>query len=157
VLVALNVVLDRLAAAAGLPPPGDAAGLLGYTGLPGWANVVVVVVALDGLAYLGHVLMHKLSPAWRFHRVRHSDAHVDVTTAFRQHPLETLWRYSFVCAGALALGASTWSVARRSPASGSPAAWTTTMRRTSSAPSGCWLCRLCQGPSVRMAALTESS
>jgi sterol desaturase/sphingolipid hydroxylase (fatty acid hydroxylase superfamily) len=111
VLVALNFVLDRLAAAMGLLLPGNAAGLQRYAGLPGWANVVVVVVALDGLAYLAHVLMHKLSPAWRFHRVHHSDAHVDVTTAFRQHPLETVWRYSFLCAGALALGASTWSVA----------------------------------------------
>lgn len=110
-LVALNFGLDRLAAATGVPPPGNAAGILGDTGLPGWATVVVVVVALDGLAYLAHVLMHELSPAWRFHRVHHSDAHVDVTTAFRQHPLETVWRYSFVCAGALALGASTWSVA----------------------------------------------
>lgn len=110
-LLAVNFALDRLALAAGVAPGVDGASLLDRAGLPGWANVLLVVVALDGLAYLAHVLMHKLPPAWRFHRVHHSDADVDVTTAFRQHPLETVWRYSFLVAGALALGASTSSVA----------------------------------------------
>jgi sterol desaturase/sphingolipid hydroxylase (fatty acid hydroxylase superfamily) len=111
-LVALNFLVDRASAATGVTARGDdAAGLLHYASLPGWTNVIVVVVVLDGLTYLAHVLMHKLSPAWRFHRVHHSDAHVDVTTAFRQHPLESVWRYSFLGAGALALGASSGSVA----------------------------------------------
>jgi sterol desaturase/sphingolipid hydroxylase (fatty acid hydroxylase superfamily) len=107
-LIALSFGFDRAAAAAGARP--SSGGLVG-AGLPAWAHVLVVVVVLDGLAYLAHLLMHKLSPAWRFHRVHHSDALVDVTTAFRQHPLETLWRYSFQFAGALALGASSRAVA----------------------------------------------
>ena len=76
-----------------------------------WMRTLVTVVALDGLAYLAHVLMHALPWGWRFHRVHHSDAHVDVTTAFRQHPLETLWRHGFQAAGALAIGASSGAVA----------------------------------------------
>lgn len=109
-LLGLNGALDRLLAAG--PGPGAAdAGLLARAGLPGWARMLAVVVALDGLAYAAHVLLHALPPAWRFHRVHHCDPHVDVTTAFRQHPFETLWRYSFVLGGALALGASSRSLA----------------------------------------------
>jgi sterol desaturase/sphingolipid hydroxylase (fatty acid hydroxylase superfamily) len=108
-LIALNLTFDRAAVALGARN-GDF-GLLGRAALPPWASLLAVIVALDGLAYLAHVLMHALPPAWRFHRVHHSDVHVDVTTAFRQHPLETAWRYSFQLAGALALGASSTSVA----------------------------------------------
>lgn len=109
-LLALNLVFDRLMARAGVAFDG-ASGLLGRLALPGWASMVGVVVVLDGLTYLAHVLMHKLGPAWRFHRVHHSDADVDVTTAFRQHPLETVWRFAFLGTGALALGAGPVAVA----------------------------------------------
>src|SRR5262245_60689287 len=110
-LIVLNFALDRMAGAAGIAPRPGELGLLNRTGLPAGAKILVVVVVLDGLAYLAHLLMHQLPPAWRFHRVHHSDAHVDVTTAFRQHPLETVWRYSFLFAGAAVLGASPTSVA----------------------------------------------
>jgi sterol desaturase/sphingolipid hydroxylase (fatty acid hydroxylase superfamily) len=109
-LVALNLALDRLALLAGVRPPAPGGGLLGLLALPGWAYLVAVVVALDGVTYLAHLLMHKVPAAWRFHRVHHSDAQVDVTTAFRQHPLESVWRYSFLFVGAAALGASSTSV-----------------------------------------------
>lgn len=110
-LIALNFGLDRVATAFGVRQWSGDAGPSGAFGLPGWVKVMVVVVALDGLAYLAHVLLHKVTPLWRIHRVHHSDAQVDVTTAFRQHPLETLWRYSFQFAGVLVLGASSRSVA----------------------------------------------
>jgi sterol desaturase/sphingolipid hydroxylase (fatty acid hydroxylase superfamily) len=110
-LLAVNVTLDRGAALAGVAPLASGSGVLGGLDWPAWATVLVVVVALDGLAYLAHVLLHAWPPAWRVHRVHHSDPHVDVSTAFRQHPLETLWRHSFQTAGALVLGASPRSVA----------------------------------------------
>src|ERR1041384_1961521 len=50
------------------------------------------VMVLDLFTYLAHVLMHKTRLGWQFHRIHHSDAEVNVTTAFRQHPGETLWR-----------------------------------------------------------------
>jgi sterol desaturase/sphingolipid hydroxylase (fatty acid hydroxylase superfamily) len=109
-LIASNFALDRTAAAGGRSWSAGFALLRGREA-PGWAKVLVVVVALDGMAYLAHVLMHKVPSAWRFHRVHHSDQHIDVTTAFRQHPLETVWRYSFQLVGALVLGASSRSVA----------------------------------------------
>lgn len=110
-LLVLNATFDRAVAVAGVRPRGEARGLLDAWHLPGWVRVVATVLVLDALAYAAHVLLHALPAAWRFHRVHHSDAHVDVTTAFRQHPLETAWRYAFVLAGALVLGASSRAVA----------------------------------------------
>jgi len=107
-LLAVNFAFDRAAAFAGVAPTS---GLLHVLGWPAWATVIVVVVTLDGFAYAAHVLLHAWPPAWRFHRVHHSDPHVDVSTAFRQHPFETVWRHSFQTAGALLLGAPTRSVA----------------------------------------------
>jgi len=50
------------------------------------------IVALDLFTYFAHVLMHKSWIGWQFHRVHHSDNEVNVTTAFRQHPGESVWR-----------------------------------------------------------------
>jgi sterol desaturase/sphingolipid hydroxylase (fatty acid hydroxylase superfamily) len=50
------------------------------------------VMALDLFTYFAHLLMHKSWLGWQFHRVHHSDKEVNVTTAFRQHPGETVWR-----------------------------------------------------------------
>ena len=105
-LVALNFGLDRFVRVDSPP-----SGLLGMARWPGWAAIVATVVVLDGLAYAAHVLMHRWPLLWRVHRVHHSDATVDVTTAFRQHPLETTWRYAFLFVGATVLGASSTGVA----------------------------------------------
>ena len=48
--------------------------------------------------------MHKLPLGWRVHRVHHSDVAVDVTTAFRQHPGETVWRLAWRVLPVTALG-----------------------------------------------------
>ena len=59
------------------------------------SNAIVGIAALDLAAYAAHVALHKSAFAWRFHRVHHSEDEVDVTTAFRQHPGETLWRVAW--------------------------------------------------------------
>ena len=55
-------------------------------------TVVIGIAALDLSSYAAHVALHRSPFAWRFHRVHHSENAVDVTTALRQHPGETLWR-----------------------------------------------------------------
>jgi sterol desaturase/sphingolipid hydroxylase (fatty acid hydroxylase superfamily) len=85
-------------------------GLLFFHPLPRVAMLVVAVAALDLLAYFAHVLLHKTALGWRFHQVHHSDARVDVTTAFRQHPGETVWRMAWQLAGTLVLGLPLWTV-----------------------------------------------
>jgi superoxide dismutase len=62
------------------------------------------VAALDFFGYLAHLLLHKSRLGWRFHRVHHSEMAVDVTTAFRQHPGETVWRILWQLAAVVVFG-----------------------------------------------------
>src|SRR6202012_4560624 len=60
-------------------------GLSYWLGLPPLGQLVLGIIGLDLFAYIAHLTMHKIPALWRFHRVHHSDAEVDVTTAFREH------------------------------------------------------------------------
>jgi sterol desaturase/sphingolipid hydroxylase (fatty acid hydroxylase superfamily) len=72
------------------------AGLLAGLGWPLWVQVLVGILVLDFcVGYLSHRTMHMWPPMWRFHRVHHSDDFVDVTTTYRTHPVETVWRFLF--------------------------------------------------------------
>ena len=70
-------------------------GLLFAADLPEWAAVLAGVAVLDLCAYVAHILLHKTDLGWRSHRVHHSEPEVDVTTALRQHPLESIWRIAW--------------------------------------------------------------
>lgn len=98
----LNLLLTVALAALALAPATHPPTLVAIAG---------GVLLLDGAAYGVHVLLHKVPALWCLHRVHHSDRDVDVTTAFRQHPLETLLRFAFTAAPALALGLPAEAVA----------------------------------------------
>jgi sterol desaturase/sphingolipid hydroxylase (fatty acid hydroxylase superfamily) len=85
-------------------------GLFPFLGLPSLAQIIFGVVALDLFAYFAHVLLHKLWLGWQFHRVHHSENAVDVTTAFRQHPGETVWRILWQLAAIIVFGIPLWIV-----------------------------------------------
>ena len=90
-----------LALALAVKPPAWASGL----GVPIFVQVVVGVVILDFSAgYFSHRALHMLPVLWRFHRVHHSDGFVDVTTTYRTHPVETIWRFLFVVVPVWTLG-----------------------------------------------------
>ena len=81
------------------------AGLLAWLGWPLWLQVVIGIVVLDfSVGYLSHRTMHMWSPMWRFHQVHHSDDFVDVTTTYRTHPVETVWRFLFAIVPVWLLG-----------------------------------------------------
>ena len=72
------------------------AGLLAGQGLPFWAQVLICILVLDfSVGYHSHRTMHMWPAMWRFHRIHHSDAFVDITTTYRTHPVETVWRFMF--------------------------------------------------------------
>ncbi len=71
-------------------------------------QLAVGIIGLDLFAYFAHVTLHKFAWLWRFHRVHHSDNAVDVTTAFREHPGETLWRIGWHVAGVFIFGTPMW-------------------------------------------------
>jgi sterol desaturase/sphingolipid hydroxylase (fatty acid hydroxylase superfamily) len=58
-------------------------GLLHALGLAGPLRFVLALVLLDGWMYAWHRANHSLPLLWRFHRMHHSDRHMDVTTATR--------------------------------------------------------------------------
>jgi sterol desaturase/sphingolipid hydroxylase (fatty acid hydroxylase superfamily) len=64
--------------------------------MPAWLEIACGVIILDfSIGYLSHRTMHAWPALWRFHQVHHSDPFVDVTTTFRAHPVETVWRFAF--------------------------------------------------------------
>jgi sterol desaturase/sphingolipid hydroxylase (fatty acid hydroxylase superfamily) len=72
------------------------AGLLSATAWSPTMRIVLGIVALDfSIGYLSHRTLHMSSFLWRFHRIHHCDDFVDVTTTYRTHPVETLWRFLF--------------------------------------------------------------
>lgn len=85
-------------------------GLFFLFGLAVWVEAMFGVIALDLFAYFAHVLLHKSWLGWQFHRVHHSESAVDVTTAFRQHPGETIWRTFWQLAAILVFGIPLWVV-----------------------------------------------
>jgi len=109
--VALNVALGGLLAAGSEALAANGIGLLSVSHWPAAVLLALAIVILDLAAYAAHRLMHHSSTAWRIHRVHHADPLVDVTTAYRQHPAETLLRFAFTAAPAWALGLPAWTVA----------------------------------------------
>ena len=56
--------------------------LLGWSGPTRW---LLALALLDGWLYLWHRANHRFPLLWRFHRMHHSDAAMDVTSATRFH------------------------------------------------------------------------
>jgi len=88
----------------------NAVGLFPFLGLSPFALIIFGVLALDLFGYFAHVLLHKSWLGWQFHRVHHSESAVDVTTAFRQHPGETVWRIFWQLAAIVVFGIPLWVV-----------------------------------------------
>ncbi|MBI3767486.1 MAG: sterol desaturase family protein [Deltaproteobacteria bacterium] len=67
-------------------------------------QIAFSVVVLDFSTYIAHRSMHLVPLLWRMHQVHHSDPFVDVSTTYRQHPLEGLWRFLWMIGPAWTLG-----------------------------------------------------
>jgi sterol desaturase/sphingolipid hydroxylase (fatty acid hydroxylase superfamily) len=60
-------------------------GLLRWLGLSPVGAAVVAIVVFDGWMYAWHRANHRIPVLWRFHRMHHSDADLDATSAVRFH------------------------------------------------------------------------
>ena len=86
-------------------------------GLIQWTNaslgmaIIITILTLDFFGgWLVHFVEHKAKWLWRFHVVHHADNNVDVTTALRHHPVESVLRGVFFVAGVLVAGAPMFAV-----------------------------------------------
>jgi sterol desaturase/sphingolipid hydroxylase (fatty acid hydroxylase superfamily) len=115
VVLALLLVLMNLALSAGSArlvafTDRSGIGLFSLLEMSPVMKPILGVAALDFFGYLAHLLLHKSWLGWRFHRVHHSEKTVDVTTAFRQHPGETVWRILWQLAAVVFFGLPLWVV-----------------------------------------------
>ena len=85
-------------------------GLLFVAGLTEPVRGVIALVTLDAWMYLWHRANHTLPFLWRFHRMHHSDIHMDVTTAARFHLGEQLLSATLRLGLIPLLGIAVWHV-----------------------------------------------
>src|SRR5215510_4244780 len=85
-------------------------GLLNLLSLPPATATVTAILLFDCLLYLMHRANHKIGFLWRFHRVHHSDAEMDATTAMRFHTGEVLISSALRLAVIPLLGFTLWQL-----------------------------------------------
>ena len=86
-------------------------GLLQMVSMPLWAQMIIGLMLMDLIgAYTAHWVEHHVVWMWRFHVVHHTDQNVDVTTANRHHPGESVIRFIFTILATALVGAPMWLV-----------------------------------------------
>jgi len=86
-------------------------GLLQWLDMPMWIFLIIGVMLMDFLgAWLAHWVEHHVTWMWKFHVIHHTDQHVDVTSANRHHPGESIIRFTFTIMATFVLGAPIWLV-----------------------------------------------
>jgi sterol desaturase/sphingolipid hydroxylase (fatty acid hydroxylase superfamily) len=103
-IVAVRLVAPTAVVGVALFASARGWGLLAAAGAPGWAAIVLGVIALDLTIYVQHVVFHHVPLLWRLHRMHHADLDIDVTTGLRFHPLEILLSLAIKMAAVLVLG-----------------------------------------------------
>ncbi|HCD52554.1 MAG TPA: sterol desaturase family protein [Balneolaceae bacterium] len=78
--------------------------------IPEWVRVVLALVLFDLWMYIWHRMNHEIPLLWRFHRVHHSDPHMDVSTATRFHTGEILLSSVLRIGVILILGMELWEL-----------------------------------------------
>lgn len=81
-------------------------GLVPKLGLRGPAGDALALALLDYTLYLWHILLHRMPGLWRWHRVHHADADLDVSTALRFSAVELLWSVPWRAAQVVLIGVS---------------------------------------------------
>lgn len=85
-------------------------GALGLVEAPVWVHAALAVLLLDAWTYAWHRLNHAVPFLWRLHRVHHSDARMDVTTASRFHTGEIVLSALLRVPVIVLVGATAWEL-----------------------------------------------
>jgi sterol desaturase/sphingolipid hydroxylase (fatty acid hydroxylase superfamily) len=103
-IVAVRLLVPTAAVGVALIAADKGWGLFAILGLPGWATLLLGVIALDLVIYTQHYVFHHVPVLWRLHRMHHADLDIDVTTGVRFHPIEILISLGIKIAAVAALG-----------------------------------------------------
>lgn len=98
-------------------------GLLNLVDTPFVVRFLVALAGIDFFEYVRHRFVHRTPLLWRLHRVHHTDAHVDATTAIRGHPLESAVTYPYFAVLVALLGVDPLSLALRTLVTTLALAW----------------------------------
>jgi sterol desaturase/sphingolipid hydroxylase (fatty acid hydroxylase superfamily) len=80
-------------------------GLLNQLQLPLAAKLLLGILLFDFGSYLTHNLQHKIPFLWRFHRIHHSDNHLNVSSSLRFHPIDVIVSQCiYQCIGVMVIG-----------------------------------------------------
>lgn len=84
--------------------------MIALPGIPEWGRVIAAILLFDIWMYIWHRLNHRVPFLWRFHRVHHSDPHMDVSTATRFHTGEIVFSSILRIPVILLLGMQLWEL-----------------------------------------------
>lgn len=87
-LRALAIAMPFLAIGAAVDAWRNGWGVLNHVQWPWAVEGALALLTLDFAIWAQHLVTHKVSFFWRFHRVHHADRDMDVTTGIRFHPVE---------------------------------------------------------------------
>jgi sterol desaturase/sphingolipid hydroxylase (fatty acid hydroxylase superfamily) len=86
-------------------------GVLYLINLPAWLHAILALLLLDFIgAYLVHLIQHKITWMWHFHKIHHTDTAIDATTALRHHPIESVFRVVALFVAIVVAGVPIWMV-----------------------------------------------
>jgi len=109
--IVVNFVLAFLLLATSDWVVSNGVGILQWIELPLWSQIILGLLLMDFLgAWLPHWVEHHVAWMWQFHVVHHTDTHVDVTSANRHHPGESVIRFVFTIMAAFVVGAPIWLI-----------------------------------------------
>lgn len=83
------------------------------TPLPLAAQLIAALVVMDLSTYAFHRLLHAQRWLWLMHSVHHSDAHLDVSSSLRHHPVEVALDVALKLVLYLLMGLPLWMEAAR--------------------------------------------
>jgi sterol desaturase/sphingolipid hydroxylase (fatty acid hydroxylase superfamily) len=88
--VAIATVIPLSIVAAARWARTEQIGLLNLVPVPGVVSAAITIAVRSLAAYWLHRAMHASRLLWRVHRVHHCDVAIDLSTGFRNHPIEAL-------------------------------------------------------------------
>ncbi|MFD2566274.1 sterol desaturase family protein [Pseudotenacibaculum haliotis] len=95
-------VLELLFSGAGIT--NTSLSLIDMSSLPNWLQLVIFFILLDFVQWFTHVLLHKYSFLWNFHKVHHSVKEMGFAAHLRYHWMENILYKPLKTLGVMVLG-----------------------------------------------------